>query len=175
MGPKTSTREVKNLIIHSTVFEMYYTHPSKHRIEEVLGRIGSFYRFDIIEVTNARLCAKRLFEGDAPAGDVVELFWVCCLISRKYWNDSAEKNAEEIARTGEGMSLQRVNYLEQKILTALEYNIGMTYHEINREIESEINVDKMYRQAVEGCYTLSKVGTVRHKKETIGRQFGHHR
>lgn len=150
MEESERTGGMKNLMIHSGIFELYLHAGPGHGLSEVLSRLGVLHRFDLIEVANARLCAKILLRRNrVPAGDVVELFWVCCLLSRKFWNDSALKNAEEIR--GSDIHLDRVNVLERQILAGLDYSVGRPLREIEREIHAEASIDKIYRQAVKEC------------------------
>ncbi|MDN5249660.1 MAG: hypothetical protein QWI73_06250 [Alphaproteobacteria bacterium] len=166
MGETESMGGMKNLMIHSGIFELYLHAGRGNGLSEVLSRLGSLHRFDLIEVANARLCAKILIRKNRmPAGDVVELFWVCCLLSKKFWNDTAQKNAEEIQ--GENsLLLDRVNVLERQMLAGLDYSVGRPLREIEREIHAEASIDKRYRQAVKEC--LHGRGWVRRLQEVEG-------
>lgn len=142
---------MKNLMIHSGVFELYYKQRPKEGIGEVLARIGCLYRFDTVEIVNAKICCRKLIDQDTiPTANTVDLFWVCCLLSRKFWTDLPRKNVDEIGSLVT-LSLGRVNWLEKEVLKLLEYDIWVSLKEIKREIQLELNVDLVYRQAVPGA------------------------
>ncbi|KAI5171390.1 hypothetical protein NEFER03_0749 [Nematocida sp. LUAm3] len=140
---------IKSLMIHSALFEMYCI-CKRGLIQEILRRIGPLYAFSLIEIANARICTKILQRKKAlHKEDLVEVFRVCCILSRKFWNDTTRKNIEEVEHSKRA-PLRRLNLLEREILKLLAYDVGMPWHEIQREIEIEVNVDVDYRRAIEG-------------------------
>ncbi|KAI5187011.1 hypothetical protein NEHOM01_1863 [Nematocida homosporus] len=134
-------------MIHSALFEIHSCQKQGASIREILGRVTSLYRYSLLEVTNARLCIRHLLQDRSMlAEDTVELFRVCCILSRKYWRDTAEKNLVQ----AEPCQLLRLNDLERRILLVLNYAIGMPATAIQQEIAMELNLDRVYQRAIAG-------------------------
>ncbi|KAI5188699.1 hypothetical protein NECID01_0312 [Nematocida sp. AWRm77] len=156
MGKEKSSRSMKNLMIHSGVFELYYKQKPKERVADMLAKVGCLYKFDVVEIVNAKLCCRKLIDKNAvPAESTIDLFWVCCLLSRKFWTDAPRKNADE-AESLANLSLQRINWLEKEILARLEYDVWASFKEIKREIQKELSVDLVYKRTVPRVVRMSR-------------------
>lgn len=170
-GAALGEDDLKSFVVHSAVFELYAQEPGEGRADDVLQvlqRLRIFYAFDIVELVNAKLCMEDyLARAGAVPKNFIEVFWVCCIISRKFWNDEVQKNSEELdaagARGGR-LDLEEVNRLEREILVELDYAIAKEEAPILREIENERNVDKMYRRVLR-----AHAGNARAKRWKKGR------
>ncbi|KAI5181767.1 hypothetical protein NEOKW01_1931 [Nematocida sp. AWRm80] len=136
---------IKSLMIYSGIFEMYYRLANKPLITTLLSRTEVFNRFNILEIANAKIYARRILDKHLVFGDIIEVFMACCIISKKYLNDFSKKNKDEI---GSVICLSRVNKLEKCILNALNYNIATKLSQIQKEIETEKNIEPMYKKAL---------------------------
>jgi len=149
---ENNTQQVKYMMIYSGVFEAYYVLDKKRRkterISDLLRKIGHFRHFSLTEIVNAKICCKKLIQKKVLLfSDTFEIFWTCCLLGKKFWNDDSLKNSEEIESVN-GLKVRSINQLEREILKHLDYNFVSSPELIEKEISIEVNIDQTYKKAM---------------------------